>query len=137
MRMTTPLARGPIAFQSSTGFISMTDSLHPFRSTPDPWFLVQLEIDGQVENDVDRLAVERAGPELPPFDRFRRGCVQAERQRLEDLHVGHVAVLVDDALNDDDAGDARLAGHLRIARLDSVDDHRRLDIAADAQRSLD
>src|SRR6185369_15827578 len=75
-----------------------------------------------------------AGPELPFSDCFDRGVVETERHRLEHLHVGHVTVFVDDALDDDDAGDARLAGHFRIRRLDAVDDHRRLDVPADAQR---
>src|SRR5205823_1569994 len=74
--------------------------------------------------------------EFPLFHGLDRGLIEAERQSLEHLHVAHGAALVDDALDDDDAGDARLAGHFRILRLDAGQRHRRLDVAADAQRRL-
>src|SRR5687768_7784373 len=98
--------------------------------------LIELEVDCEIEDDVDRLPVERTGAELPLLDRVHSGLIESERKGLEDLHIADVAVLVDDALHDDDAGDARLARHLRVMRLDAADDHRRLDVAADAHRGL-
>src|SRR5581483_10964818 len=76
---------------------------------------------------------ERSRFEFPAFDCVDSGLVETERQRLQDLNVLHGAGLVDDALDDDDAGDARLAGHFGINRLDAIDYHGRFDVAADAQ----
>src|SRR4051812_3712631 len=135
IRMTTPLASAPIEFQSATGLISMTDIPPSIRRMPDHVFLVQLEIHREVVEDVDGLAIQRPRPELPLPDCFDRSLVETERQRLEDVNVDDVAVLVDRALHDDDAGDARLAGHFRIDGIGAADLDRRLDVAADAQRS--
>src|SRR5207244_1345613 len=106
-------------------------------ASPERVYLVQLEVDGEVEDDVDGLAVERAGLESPLPDRVSCRLVETESERLEHGHVGDLAVFVDDALDDDDAGDARLAGDFRIGRLDTADDHRRFDVAADAHRRFD
>src|SRR5688500_14045056 len=100
-----------------------------------PVLLIQLEVDGEVEDDVDGLAVERTGFESPLLDRGSSGLIEAERQRLEDLDVADHTVLVDDALDDHDARDARLARHFGIRRLDTADDRRGLDVATDAERS--
>src|SRR5207253_5773513 len=96
--------------------------------------LIQLEVDSQVEDDVDRLSVKRPGFEFPAFDRIDGRLIQAKRQRLQDLNVRHVAAFVDDAFDDHDAGDARFAGDFRIDGLDAIDHDRGFDVAADAQR---
>src|SRR5688500_14722531 len=112
---TTVFPMNPISFQRWPSDISMT-KFPPRRPAAfrraHP--LIQFEVDGEIENDVDRLPVERAGAELPPPDRVRRSLIETERQRLEDLHVRDVSVLVDDAFDDDDAGDPRLARHFRV-----------------------
>src|SRR5215213_11483654 len=51
---------------------------------------LDLESDGEVVDDGDRLAVERAGLELPLADRFHGGVVEPHRQRLEHAQIGHV-----------------------------------------------
>src|SRR5947207_14157773 len=98
--------------------------------------LVQFEVHREVKDDIHRLAVQRAGFEFPTSDRVYRGLIESEGQRLEDLNVGDGAALIDDALYDDDAGNARLAAHFRIDRFDPVDDHRPPDVSAAAHRGL-
>src|SRR4051812_18431502 len=136
MTMTMPLAAVDMETHNAPRLISMMqfppNDLRPGRT----FLLIQFEIDGEIEDDIDRLPVESTRPEFPAFDRIDRGLIETERQRLEDMDVGHVAIAADRALDDDDAGDAGLAGHFRILRLDAIDDHRRLDVAADAQRSV-
>src|SRR5688500_7856702 len=101
MVMTTAFPTNPISAHRWPHDISIESSL----LIPDPAmrgrfsdFLVQLEVDGEVEDDVDRLAVERARAEPPFLDCVRGGLVETERQRLEDLDVTHHTALVDDAL---------------------------------------
>src|SRR4051794_11508245 len=112
MTTTTPWAIQDIDFQSTIGLISMTNfpPLRPGRGTGTPIFefLVQFELHREIEQNVDRLAVERAGPETPLSDCFDGRLVEAERQWFEHVHVDHFAGLVDGALQDDDAGDAGL-----------------------------
>src|SRR5713101_5626930 len=94
--------------------------------------LIQFEINREVEDNVHRLPVESTRLEFPAFDCFDGGLIETERQRLEDMDFGDVAVFVDRALDDDDAGDTSLPGHLGILRLDAIDGDGRLDVAADA-----
>src|SRR5687768_17877167 len=58
-----------------------------FRSAPappaSPVLLVQFEVDGEVEDEVDGLAVERTRLESPLLDCGRGGLIEAERQRLD------------------------------------------------------
>src|SRR5438876_6424238 len=136
MTITTAFAVVPIEVHSACGLISMIQ-FPPMSSGPRRKISVQFEVDGQVKDDIHGLAVERTRFEFPAFHGIDGGLIESERQRLEDLNVRNVPALVDDALDDDDAGDASLAGHFGIHRLDAVDHDRRLDVAADAQRSFD
>src|SRR5688500_4618950 len=115
---TTDFPTKPISFQRCPRDISMMcfPPVDP-RPPANRIFLVQFEVDCEIEDDVHGRAVERARPELPAPDRVCRGLVETERQRLEHLHVRDISVLIDDALDDDDAGDAGFAGHFRIRRL--------------------
>ena len=47
--------------------------------------LVEPEVDGEVEDDVDRFAVQRAGLEFPLLHGVDGCLIEAERQRLENL----------------------------------------------------
>src|SRR5437764_8540575 len=98
--------------------------------------LIQFKIHRQIENHVDRLAVQRARPELPLPHGLRGALAEAHRQAFDHLHLLDLAVLVDDGLDDDDAGDARLARHVGVDRIDALLDDRCLHVAADAQRAL-
>src|SRR4051794_5167607 len=110
MRITIPLAGIPIDDHSAAGLISIAKfpPSNPAASRSRV-VLVQFEVDGQIVQNVNRLTVERSRFELPSANRFHGGLVETERQRLENVHVGDVAALVDGALDDDDSGDARLA----------------------------
>src|SRR4029077_21206374 len=98
--------------------------------------LVQFEIDREVENDVHRLPVESTRLEFPAFDCVDCRLIETEWQRLEDMDIRDVAAPADRALDDDDAGNTSLPGYLGILRLNAVDDHGSLDVAADAQRRV-
>src|SRR5687768_8082956 len=93
---TTDFPMKPISFQRWPTDISMT-KFPPRRPAAlrRAHLLIQFEVDGQIEDDVHRLSVERAGAELPPPDRVCGSLIETERQRLEDLHVRDVSVLVD------------------------------------------
>src|SRR5256885_14910993 len=54
------------------------------------------EIDGEVVDDRNGLAVQRARPELPSFHGLQRDVVQSHWQRLEHADVGDIAIAVDD-----------------------------------------
>src|ERR1051325_10099900 len=81
--------------------------------------LLQTEVDRQIEDDRDRLAIEGAGLELPTLDRVDGVLVEPHRQRLERARVGDVAVRVDDGLDDDQSFDAGFARDLGVLRLDA------------------
>src|SRR5436853_7913172 len=101
-RMTTPLAGAPIEVQSAVILISIAKfpPSNPAASRSRV-VLVQFEVDGQIVQNVNRLTVERSRFELPSANRFHGGLIEAERQRLENVHVGDVPALVDGALDDD------------------------------------
>src|SRR3954447_10757451 len=136
MTMTMPLAADDMETHNAPRLISMMQ-FPPNDLRPGRTFLIQFEIDREVEDDVDRLPVESTRLEFPAFDRIDGGLIETERQRLENMDVGHVAGLADRALHDHDAGDTSLAGHLGIRGLDTIDDGRRFDVAADAERRID
>src|ERR1051325_7473166 len=94
--MTMPLAMGDIDTQSELRLISIKQFPPLTRPAAPDRFLIQFEVDREVEDDVDRLSVERAGFEFPLFHRLRGGLIEPERQRLEGLPGAHVAVLVVD-----------------------------------------
>src|SRR5881394_3712949 len=101
MTITTALAPQDIDPKSACQLISMVQ--FPPKNGRLGRKSVQFEVDGEIEEHVDRLPVQRSRPKFPALDRFHRGLIEAERQRLEDVHVGDVAGLVDGALHDDDA----------------------------------
>src|SRR5215210_3653286 len=111
MLIPTVFPTQPIEFHSAAGDISMScfPPAGPARTPAGSVVLVQFEVDGEIEDDIDWLAVERAGTELPATDCIRCGLIETERQRFEHLHVRDVSSLVDDAFDDDDARDAGLA----------------------------
>src|SRR4029078_829064 len=76
--------------------------------------LLQTEHDRQIEDDGNRLSVERAGGEFPPLHGIERRLVETHRKRLEHARVGDVAFRVDDGLDDDHSLDAGLARDLRV-----------------------
>src|SRR3954447_2186894 len=133
--ITMPLAAVDIETHNAPRLISMMQ-FPPNDVWAGRTFLVQFEIDREIEDDVHRLPIQSTRLEFPAFDRIDRGLIETERQRLEDMDVGDVAILADRALDDDDSGDARLAGDLGILRVDLADCHRRFDVAADAQRRI-
>src|ERR1700741_821347 len=101
-----------------------------------PRRLFEPEIDGEVVVDGDRVSVQRARFEFPEADGPEGFLVQPHWKRLEDTRFGHVALAVDDRFDDDDSLHARLPRHFGVHRLDARDDHRRLDVAADAHRHI-
>src|SRR5437764_14924356 len=121
MTTTTVLADQFIELKSAPRLISMVQ-FPPKAAGATGRKSVQFEVDGEVEEDVHRLPIERPRFEFPAPDRFHRGLIESEGKRLEDMNVGHVAGLVDGPFDDDDAGDAGLAGHFRTLRLDRGDD---------------
>src|SRR5438093_8692336 len=89
MRKTTLLAMLPIECHRAVGLISMMWFLHREvrRSAGPRVSLIQFEVDSQVEDDIDRLSVERSRFELPAPHCIDGSLIETERQRLEDLHV--------------------------------------------------
>ena len=138
-RMTMPLIR---AFARLLG----VRRARPFQSRPAPGhrrphgaalgfgiriFLVELEVDGEVEDDVDRLAVHRARLEDPLLHRIDGSLGQPVRQSFENFEsfttplwsmiVSRITIPLMRSC----------ARFLRIERIHVDDHHRRLDIAAD------
>src|SRR3954454_16465037 len=97
-------------------------------------FLIEPEVDGEIEQNVDLFSVQRAGLEFPLLHRVNGGLIEAERERLENGDVLHETVAPDDHLQDDDAADLRLPRLLGVQGLDLVDCHRRSDITAHTDR---
>ncbi len=91
---------------------------------------------GRLEDDFDGLTVQCAGPESPALHCFFGRVAQTHRQALDDFHLLDASLLVDDCLDDDDAGDAGLARRFVVLRFDPARDDWSLDVAADAQRSI-
>src|SRR5258705_13038494 len=93
MMTTTSSAGHDMDFSSAVKLMSITISLQlrpaGCAATLIFDFLVQFELHGEIEQNVDRLAVERAGLETPLSDCFDGRLVEAERQRLEHVHVDH------------------------------------------------
>src|SRR6266576_3690919 len=97
---------------------------------------LELEVDGEVEEDVDRLSVESGRFEGPLLHGVNRRLVETERQRLEDPDILHRAVTTDERFDDDDPADARLESNFWIHRLDSIDDRRRSYVASHAEHAV-
>src|SRR5947199_201232 len=79
---TTVLADQFIELKSAPRLISMVQ-FPPKAAGATGRKSVQFEVDGEVEEDVHRLPVERPRLEFPAPDRFHGRLVEAERQRLE------------------------------------------------------
>src|SRR6267378_873882 len=111
--ITMPLAAFDIETHNAPRLISMMQ-FPPNDFRPGRTFLIQFEIDREVEDNVHRLPIESTRFEFPASDCVDVGLIETERQRLEDMNVGDVAALADGALDDDDAGDTSLPGHLGV-----------------------
>src|SRR3954465_15551109 len=116
--ITMPLAAVDIETHNAPRLISMMQ-FPPNDRRPGRMFLIQFEIDREIEDDIDRLPVESTRLEFPAFDRIDGGLIETERQRLEDMNLGDVAGFVDRAFDDDDSGDTRFPRDLGILRLDA------------------
>src|SRR5712691_990411 len=80
------------------------------------------------------IAIEKSRLIAPLTDGVQRGLLQ-QGMAVHDFELLNRAVLADDGVQTDGAGDARLARQRRINRLNTVDDSRCLDVAADADRT--
>src|SRR5262245_1409731 len=105
---TTPWAMGVIVFQRPKMLKSMCSSPLATRCS------LHLEVNSQCVINLDGSPLELSRPELPLLDGVQSRAVEAHGQTLEHPRVRYVATLVDDRLDDHDAGDARLACHLGV-----------------------
>src|SRR5438093_12868790 len=134
-RMQTPLARGVIEFQRSTGLKLMKRSFsyslfQPPKSRPalqsmgncqvPPPSLVPVERPGNGQVNAHGPTVQSGGLVSPLLHGADRGGVQQRVDRLQDLDVFDASRGRDDGLQDDDTLHPGLAGRFRIGRLDAV-----------------
>src|SRR6266853_600415 len=110
-----------------------SDAPVPRRARP-PVLLVEREnyVNGGVH--FDRIAIEKSRLIAPLTDSIQGGLLQ-QRMTVHDLELLNRAVLADDGVKTDGTGDAGLTSERRINRLNTVDDARGLDVAADAERT--
>src|SRR6202166_3240542 len=108
------------------------------HSAPPDAHLPHFEDNGEVEEHLDRAAVQQGGGELPLADGLDRLFVEPEPQPLPELDVDDVAAFVDDGPQHHDALQVGLARRLGVARLDlgARDDLRPDDRAADGQHDV-
>src|SRR5713226_993697 len=81
-----------------------------------------------------RIAIEQSRLIAPLTHGIQRSLLQ-QRVAGHDLQLRNRAVLADDGVQTHGAGDAGLARQRRINRLNTVDNARCLDVAADAERT--
>jgi hypothetical protein len=93
----------------------------------------ELEVNRDGHDDRHGHAVEQRRRVDPLLDGVDRRLVE-EGDAPQDLHVRHLALGADRALQDHDALDARLAGDVRIARPHVLELLGLLDLAPDADR---
>src|SRR6185503_1666314 len=84
---------------------------------------LEVEIHRDFHPDRDRLVVAQRRLEHPLFDRIDRRGVET-RDALDDLHVLHAAVLADENVERDLAGDAGVAREFRVRGGRRRDRHR-------------
>src|SRR5438270_8512957 len=84
--------------------------------------------------DFHRLAIQQRRLIAPPTHSIQRRLLQ-QGMAVQHFELLDGAGLADDGVQTHGAGDASLARQRRINRLDTVDDARGLDVAADAERT--
>src|SRR6185295_2831391 len=106
--ITTPQATPPMcsAMVLRSNCIALVLLLEWFGSGP---FLGQLEVDGHGHDDRHRNAVEQRRRIDPLLDRIDGRLIE-QRDPPQDLHVRHLSLGADRALEDDYPLDARLLG---------------------------
>src|SRR5713226_3784086 len=104
------------------------------RPARQPVLLVERKnhVDGGVH--FYRLAIEQGRLIAPLTHSIQRGLLQ-QRVAAHNFELLNRALLADDGVQTHRAGDAGLARQRRINRLNTVDDARSLDLAADAERT--
>src|SRR3954470_10479832 len=94
--ITMPLAAFDIETHNAPRLISMMQ-FPPNDLRPGRTFLIQFEIDREVEDNVHRLPIQSTRLEFPASNCVDGGLIETERQRFENMNVGHVAILADRA----------------------------------------
>src|ERR1700731_1664970 len=127
----TPIQRAPARVYAEIATRTGVPVPRPARPT-----VLLVERKNHVNRRVDfhRLAIEQRRLIAPLTHGIQSGLLQ-QRMAVHDFKLRNGAVLTDDGVQTHGAGDAGLARQRRINRLDTVDDSRCLNVAADAERT--